>query len=101
MKQADLSRGFLMCFLTNLVLHFWWGLAALVLLILHFWLDVSPVFSWVLSVIWGLHALILTLLVSWGNRSSSIPTPKKENKNPYSAKTEDILPKKDEPQDTP
>lgn len=91
MKQADPSRGFLLCFLTNLTLHFWWGAASLVLLILHFWLDISLIFSWAAFAIWGIQSLILTALVYWVNQNGQERDPVKQNKNPYSAKTEDLL----------
>ncbi len=92
MKQADPSRGFVLCFLANMALHFWWGIAALILLILHVWLDLSWLFVWGTCALWGIHALILTALVFWGNRFGQDPTPNRPNRNPYSAKTEDRFP---------
>ncbi len=91
MRKPDPSRGFFLCFLTNLALHFWWGVAALLLLILHFWLDIHWGFAWAASAIWGMEALVLTLLISWGNGCSR-PTPEKKNQNPYSAKNKDLFP---------
>ncbi len=92
MRKADPSKGFLMCFLSNMALHFWWGIAALVLLILHFWLDFSLLFCWAACVIWGVEALILTAIVYWANHSSQTRDPVKPNKNPYSAKQEEVFP---------
>lgn len=92
MKRVDPSKGFFLCFLANMALHFWWGIAALILVILHFWLDIPWFLSWLVCVIWGVHALILTALIYWGNRSSQEPDPIRPNKNPYSAKNEDCFP---------
>ena len=91
MKQVDPSRGFFLCFLANLALHFWWGAASLILFILHFWLDIPWILSWAASVIWGVESLILTAIVFWGNRCGQERDPVRPNKNPYSAKTEDLL----------
>lgn len=91
MKKADPSQGFFLCFLMNLILHFWWGAAALILLILHFWLQIPWFFSWAASVIWGVQSLVLTAIAYWVNQSGQERNPVRENKNPYSAKTEDLL----------
>ncbi len=91
MKQADPSRGFLLCFLANLVLHFWWGVASLILLILHFWMDISLLFAWAAFAFWGIQSMILTAIAYWANRCGQERDPVKQNKNPYSAKTEDLL----------
>lgn len=100
MKRPDPSKGFVPCFLTNLALHFWWGVAALVFMILHFWLDVPWIFSRAASAIWGIQSLILTALAYWGNKCGQERDPIKQNKNPYSAKTEDLFPAHKTPAET-
>lgn len=92
MKQADPSRGFFLCFLMNLLLHFWWGAASLILMILHFWLEIPWIFAWATSAIWGIQSLILTAVAYWANQSGQERDPVRKNRNPYSAKTEDLFP---------
>lgn len=92
MRRADPSRGYFMCFLANLALHFWWGAAWFVLLILHFWLDTPWILSWVASAIWVLESLILTTLTYMANQCGQERDPVKQNRNPYSHKTEDMFP---------
>ena len=92
MRKADPSQGFFLCFISNMALHFWWGLIALVLLILHFWLDTPWFLSWLFAAIWGTHSLILTAIAYWANRCSEERDPVRQNKNPYSAKDKDLFP---------
>lgn len=75
-----------------MAIHFWWGLIAILMVILHFWMDIPWFFTWIACVVWGCHALITTALTFWANRSSQMRDPAKPNKNPYSAKNEDVFP---------
>lgn len=95
MKQADPSKGFFLCFISNMAIHFWWGLAAILMVILHLWKDIPWFFTWIACVVWGCHALIMTALAYWANRSSQKRSPARANKNPYSTKNEDVFPSQD------
>lgn len=85
--------GFFLTLLLNMALRFEWGLAALGFYVLHLTLGLPLFLVPLLLAVWVVHSLVITLLVSWGGKCAAVPTPKRENKNPYSAKNQDILPK--------
>jgi ABC-type protease/lipase transport system fused ATPase/permease subunit len=91
MRKASGSKGYFLCYICNLFLNFEWAVFALILFILHFWLGIPVWLSLIGLGVWLLVALVLTSLVAWGAKSANEPTPERENKNPYSAKTEDML----------
>lgn len=79
------SRGFLLCFLLNLVFNFALTIPAWILLVLHFYLGWS-IWWFVLGIaFWIITVLLRTLIISWGNRSGNYATEPRENKNPYSS----------------
>ena len=92
MMKPDASRGFGICFLLNLLLHMWWGVAALIFLMLHFFWKAPLYLFYICAAVWGFEALAMTILVCWGNRCAGYETPYQQNRNPYSSRTEDVLP---------
>jgi len=97
MRRSFRERGFLLCFCVSLLWHSGWAVAALALWLLHLWLRIPLFLSLIVLGVWPLSALFYTAVISWSVRSSAIPTPPRENRNPYSAKTSDFLPKKPAP----
>ena len=95
MRKPPPGSGFFLCFALNLFYRSWWGGLALLLWLLRFWLKMIP---WFLPLaflgVWLLAALFITLFLSWVSRTSSEPVPPTTNKNPYSAKNEDLFPRK-------
>jgi len=95
MRRPPPGSGFFLCFALNLLYRPWWGGLALLLWLLRFWLKRLP---WFLPLpflgAWLLAALLVTLFLSWAARTSSEPAPPTANKNPYSAKNEDLFPRK-------
>ena len=88
MRRASASKGYILCFVFNLLLRLEWVAFALVLYLLHYWAGISAWFCFAALAIWVLSALLLTALTAWGSASSNEPAPRQENKNPYSVKKE-------------
>ena len=65
MRKPSRADGFFLCYMLNLFWHAGWGALA----------------------------LVYTLFFRWVSSASNEPAPPQENKNPYSAKNEDFLPK--------
>lgn len=93
MRRAERTGNFLLYLLLNLLLNIEWSIPAWILLALHFILGwpLWPFFA-------ALGAWILWLLITMGllglvSRIANADEPKTKNKNPYSQKTVDILPK--------
>jgi len=92
MRKAPVDRGFFISFAFNLLFRSWWGGLALLLWLLRFWLKIIPWFlPLALLGVWLLSALFVTVLLSLVSRIPSKPAPPQRNKNPYSAKTEDVF----------
>lgn len=90
MRRTSSSHGFFLCFILNLFLNFEWGLLALLLWILHLLLGIPWFLPLMGLAVWLLIAFFATFLINWG-RSASEPTPERENRNPYSARNEDVF----------
>jgi len=82
-----LSLGF------SLWRHSVWGVFALLLFLLRFWLTAIP---WFLPLafmgVWLSVALIAIAFLGWATKAGGRPSPPMENKNPYSARNEDLFP---------
>jgi len=91
MRRTTASKGIVMCCILNLFLNFEWAALAVLLFALHLWLGIPMFLSLIGLAVWLFTALFATFLVSWGANSSGTPTPRRENRNPYSAATEDIF----------
>lgn len=90
MKRPQASDGFLLGFVLNLVLHFQWAIAALILLIACLLLNLPLWIMIVAVLLWVGHAAVSAAILVWGNQCSNVPAgPQKPNLNPYSAKNED------------
>jgi len=64
MKVADASKGFITCFLLNMLFNFEWGLFALILYLLHLWLRVPLWIALALLGVWLAISLTLAILVT-------------------------------------
>jgi len=85
--------SFIISFGFSLWHHSIWGGLALILFLLRFWLTAIP---WFLPLaflgVWLLVALVFILFLGFATKAGGRPNPPQENKNPYSAKNEDIFP---------
>ncbi|MBO5797690.1 MAG: hypothetical protein J6R77_05020 [Clostridia bacterium] len=88
MRRTKRAGSFFLCFFVNLLLNLEWCLPALVLLALHIWLGISlwwfvgGMAFWILSILSGMW------IMGWAARCGSEQDPPKENKNPYSVKSD-------------
>jgi hypothetical protein len=95
-RKPSCDRGFFLCFALNLFYRAWWGGLGALLWLLRFRLNMIPRFLPLVPVgLWLLTALVATLFLSWAARAPGEPGPPRPNKNPYSAKNEDVFPSSD------
>ena len=88
--------GFWLCFLMNLIFDLEWSIPAWLLLIMYFVLS-WPI--WLFAMALGgfiIGILTKTAFLCWAASAGSIPDKPKKNLNPYSAKNEQMLRKKDD-----
>lgn len=90
MRKTAKDRGFLLCFIINMLFRGEWAAIAFLLLILHYAIDLPLFLTFIALGIWVIYSLIVTLIFSFAN-SSNTPTPYRENKNPYSKTNDDIF----------
>ena len=76
MKIADASKGFVTCFLLNMLFNFEWGLFALILYLLHLWLNIPLWIALALLGVWLAISLTLAILVTVAAIRPSKPRPK-------------------------
>jgi|GEM_PF-6591359 len=86
------NRGLLLSFCINMLWFSEWGVAALILWLLHLWLKVPLFISLILLGLWPLSALITTLILSKLTRYGGMPAPRQQNRNPYSARDNEVFP---------
>ena len=84
MRKVSAGGSFILCFIINVILTFWWSVPAWILLALHFILGISVWWFVGAVAVWFIRILIGMTLIGWASRCSSPDAPK-ENKNPYSA----------------
>lgn len=93
-KRTD--GGFWLCFLMNLIFSLEWSIPAWLLLIMHF------VLNWSLLLFVGALGVFIigvfakTAVLCWAASAGSVPDKPKKNLNPYSAKNDQMLQKKEE-----
>ena len=93
MRRPSRSGGFLFSYLFSLYRHSVWGALALLLFLLRLWIRAIPLFlPLALAGVWLLVALIFVSFLGWAAKTGSAPSPPAENKNPYSARNEDVFP---------
>ena len=80
MRAADASRGFVVCFLLNMLFNLHWGLLALVFYLLHLWLGIPLWIALALLGAWIAFCLILAILVTVDAIRPSKPRPKMDEK---------------------
>jgi len=84
--------GFIVSFGFSLWRHSIWGGLALLLFLLRFWLKAIPLYLPLAFLgVWLLAALIVIAFLGWATKAGGRPDPPCENKNPYSAKNEDLF----------
>jgi hypothetical protein len=92
MRKPSRADGFFLCFALSLLWHSGWGALALLAWLLRLWLAAIPWYAPLIPLgAWLLSALAYTLFLSWVSRAGGRPAPRQENKNPYSAKNEDVF----------
>ncbi|MBO7407455.1 MAG: hypothetical protein J6V14_07460 [Clostridia bacterium] len=82
--------GFVLCFLTSLLYHAGWALAAVAMLIAALMGKTEMFYVYILLGVWGLSALISALIITFGNHNFAGPFVKQNNVNPYSKTNEDF-----------
>ncbi len=94
MRRTVRSGSFWLCLILNLLLNLEWSIPAIAALVLHYWLGIS--IWWFIGGLglWLLRVLAGMWLMGWAAACSREKPPQRENKNPYSAKTEDYLKRK-------
>jgi len=92
MRQRK-KRGLLLSFCINMLWFSEWGVAALILWLLHLWLKVPLFISLILLALWPISALFTTLVLSLLTSRGSVPSPRQHNRNPYSARNNEVFPK--------
>ncbi len=95
MRRTKFNGSLILVWLCNLLLNLHWSIPAWILLATHFWLGWPIWLFWVAVVLWILLTVFFTFFIRMANKCSNIPTPKRENKNPYSATNEDLFPTKE------
>ena len=83
MRRPSASDGLLLAFLLNLLLHYPWGLLALLLWILHLWLGIPWFLPLIALGVWVFIALFITVffnLFAWIGESART---KKSKRNPH------------------
>jgi len=85
--------GFFISYGFSLWRHSIWGGIALLLFLLRFWIKAIPLFLPLAFLgVWLLIALIFISFLGLATKAGGRPSPPMENKNPYSAKNEDLFP---------
>lgn len=92
MRKTSFRGNMLLVWLLNLLLNLQWSIPAWILLIMHFLFGWSLWWFWIALAAWILLTAFFTLFIGWSNKCSNMPDPPRKNKNPYSAKTEDVFP---------
>lgn len=87
------AGGFIFSYLFSLYRHCVWAGLALLLFLLRIWIKAIPLLLPLAFVgVWLLAALVVILFLGWATKAGGKPSPPRENKNPYSAKNEDVFP---------
>jgi hypothetical protein len=90
-KRFRSNGGFFIALGFNLIFNLEWTIPAWIFLALHFALDISMCWFIGAMIIWVSIIVLYTAFLCWVSSASNTPEIKKENKNPYSAKT--VIPK--------
>ena len=93
MKKPKASDGYGQVFFSMLILNGGFGLLALLFLVLHFTSGMSLGWTFGSLALWVLLTLLRSALVVWGNQAGREETRQNPNRNPYSAKNDDVFPK--------
>ena len=90
-KRFRSNGGFFIALGFNLIFNLEWTIPAWILLALYFALNISIWWFVGTMIIWISIIALYTAFLCWVSRACNTPEIKKENKNPYSAKT--VIPK--------
>lgn len=88
MRRTKRTGGFILCLLLNMLLNLDGLLPAAVLLALHFAFGLSMIFALLALALWLTYIIVCISLIRWGRHCSNIKEIERENKNPYSQKSE-------------
>ena len=91
-KRFRSNGGFFIALGFNLIFNLEWTIPAWIFLALHFVFDISMWWFIGAMIIWVSIIALYTAFLCWVASASNTPEIKKENKNPYSAKT--VIPKR-------
>lgn len=86
MRRTKRKGGFFLCLIFNMLLNLDGLIPAAVLLVLHFVIDLSVWWAVAAAAIWIAWQVVWMLFIGFAGRCS-VPDPPKENKNPYSVKS--------------
>lgn len=88
MNDNNNNKGsFLLTLLFSLISNILWSIPAWILLVLHFVIDISIVWFICAISLWVILLIVSAWMIKFANKCSNIPDPPKENKNPYSNKS--------------
>ncbi len=82
------DRVFLPSLFFNFIFHSGWGAAVLLLWALHTWMGIPDAIWKIALPIWFVWPLLITIFLVFITRDSNPDTMIRENKNPYSAKSD-------------
>ena len=91
MTRKHTFNDIMLCVLFNMFTEIKYLIPAVLLFILHFITGMSLLFSLLAFLIWIIYVLIRTAIIAFANKYNEVEIVHHDNKNPYSAKTEDIL----------
>ena len=87
MKRNLECTNFVITLLFNMAINFAWTIPAWILLAMHFLFGWSILWFWLALGVWVLDIIIWMSIIGWAS-SVSKPDPPKENKNPYSYRSD-------------
>lgn len=88
MRRTRRSSGFLTCLIINLLLNFEGSIPAWICLALHLWIEISILWFVGALLLWILCIILGMKFMGWATSVGNIPDPVKENKNPYSVRSD-------------
>lgn len=88
MRKTNRGGNFFLALLFNLLLNLEWSVPAWILLLLHYTLGWSIRWFWIALGLWVIDILFWMKVYGWAAKCGNEPDPPKENKNPYSVKSD-------------
>lgn len=91
MRRTDIDGNFLLVWAMNMILNYQCGIVALICWAVAYWFDMSYLPAIFFLAAWILVPLWFTVVMKWLGENAGRPDMHRENKNPYSSRTEDIF----------